>query len=413
MTQLQRGMIEDSSKSTSEKQKAWALLRNNRLQEAKGLYARVCRDNPADAEAWHTLGVINGRLGLIDEAEAACRNAVAVDPCYAAAHCDLGNALFVKGRPEEALVCYREALRLNGGSAEAFNNLGTVLDALNRLDEAAESYRAALRLHPNAGTYCNLGNVLARQQKLEEAAAMYRECLARDPGNAVAQHRLISCTGEGVPERASDGYIRQTFDALAGKFDQTLGDLGYRGPEAVAVMVETLFGAPAAHLDILDVGCGTGLCAPGMRPYARRLEGVDLSTAMLAKAAQRSLYDRLFTAEATAFLESAPRVYDLVVAADVLIYFGALEPLFAAAAKSLPANGVLVATAERAECNEGTDGFLLNPHGRYSHSEEYARRALAGAGFSVAAVADTVLRSEAGKPVPGFVLAARRAAEEV
>lgn len=182
-----------------EKKKALAFFQSNQLREAKSLYLQICRLDPADAGVWHMLGVVNGRLGISDLAEAACRNAIAINPQYAAAHCDLGNALFIKGRPEEALACYRETLRLNGDSADVLNNLGTALDALDRLDEAEESYRSALRLQPNAMTFCNLGNVLLRQRKQDEAAAMYRECLKRDPANTVARKKLAACAGEGDP----------------------------------------------------------------------------------------------------------------------------------------------------------------------------------------------------------------------
>lgn len=400
-------MEEHPSDISSRKRSALAFFQNNQLTQAKALYLEVCRNDPADAEAWHTLGVINGRLGLIDEAEAACRNAIAANPRYAPAHCDLGNALFATGKAKEAVECYQEALRLNGNSAEAYNNLGTALDSLGQLEEAEDSYKAALRLFPNAMTYCNLGNVLARQQKLEEAAAMYRECLIRDPNNWVARHRLVSCTGENVPARASDGYIRQMFDSFAGTFDKTLADIGYRVPEMVAETVAQVYGPPSGTLDILDAGCGTGLCGPGLRPYARQLVGVDLSAGMLAKAAERGLYDELIGEELTAFLNKATHVFDLIVTTDVLIYFGAVEGLFAAAAKSLRPGGMLIASAERADEREGQPGFRLNPHGRYSHTEGYVRRTLSNAGFSIESVRDVVLRMEAGNPVPGLIVVAR------
>ncbi|MEJ2652807.1 MAG: tetratricopeptide repeat protein [Gammaproteobacteria bacterium] len=393
-----------------EKRRAFTLFRNNQLQEAKALYLRICEGDPDDAEAWHVLGVINGRLGIIDEAEAACRHAIAANPHYAVAHCDLGNALFIKGHLDEAVACYQEALRLNNNFAEAYNNLGNVLNALSRLDEAAESYRSALNLYPNAMTYCSLGNVLVRQQKLDEAATMYRECLKRDPNNSVAQHKLVACTGEGTPERASDNYIRQTFDQFAANFDKTLSEIGYRGPAAVMETVEGMFGAPAGNLEILDAGCGTGLCGPGLKPYARRLIGVDLSSGMLAKAAERQHYDQLIAAELTAYLLGAPQSYDLIVSADTLVYFGALDALFAAAAQSLRENGVLVFTVERADTEAGAPDYRLNPHGRYSHSEDYLRRSLGDAGFSIEVLSDFVVRMEAGKQVPGMVVAARLAA---
>lgn len=425
------------------KQRAFDLFQNNRLEEAKALYVQLCERDPADARAWHTLGVIKGRLGDADGAEAACRSAIAADPRFGPAHGDLGNALYVKGRLDEALACYREAQRLHGGSAHLFNNIGTLLYELRRMDEAADCYRSALRLSPDAVIYCNLGNVLAYQQRLDEAAAMYgealrlapsaavychlakvlslqgkpdeaadmyRECLKLDPGHAIARHMLAACVGDGGPARAEDDYIRHTFDSSARTFDKTLANLGYRVPAAVAEILGEVCGAPRQELDILDAGCGTGLCGSGLRPYARRLDGVDLSAGMLAKARERGLYDRLITAELTAFLREATGAYDLVVCADVLIYFGALDSVFAAAGQSLRAGGVLIASLEQAGEDVGSGDFHLRPHGRYGHTEAYARGALGEAGFSVDSVTQIELRKESGVPVPGLVLVARTAA---
>lgn len=425
------------------KQRAFELFQNNRLEEAGTLYAQLCERDPADARAWHTLGVIQGRLGDADGAEAACRCAIVADPRYGPAHGDLGNALYLKGRLDEALACYREAQRLHGGSVHLLNNIGTLLYELRRMDEAADCYRSALRLSPDAVIYRNLGNVLAYQQRLDEAAAMYtaalrlapsaeaccrlanvlarqdkpdeaagmyRECLKLDPGHAIARHMLAACTGGGMSSRAADDYIRHTFDNSARTFDKTLAGLGYRVPEAVAEILGVVFGAPRQQLDILDAGCGTGLCGSGLRPYARRLDGVDLSEGMLAKARQGGLYDRLVTAELTAFLSAAAGAYDLVVCADVLIYFGELDTVFAAAVRSLRAGGVLMASVEQAGDDAGGGDFHLRPHGRYGHTEAYARRALAEAGFSVDAVTQIELRKESGVPVPGLILVARTAA---
>ena len=166
------------------------LLGNGRLVEAKSLFKQLCELDAADAEAWHTLGIVSGQLGHIDEAEAACRRAIAINPAFAQAHCDLGNALFYKGRLDEAVSSYREALRLAPDNTVALNNLGNVLSDLQRLDEAAAIYEEALRLRPSAMTFYNYGNVLLRQQRLDVAAAKFREALRLQPDFAEAYNNL-------------------------------------------------------------------------------------------------------------------------------------------------------------------------------------------------------------------------------
>src|SRR5207244_398145 len=145
---------------------------------------------------------------------------------------------------------------------------------------------------------------------------VYHEWLQADPGNSVALHMLAACTGEAAPARASDNYVRDTFDAFAASFDQVLDQLGYRAPMLIGELLERVLPAADASLVIADAGCGTGLSADFLRPRAKWLVGVDLSSGMLARARARSKYDHLVEAELSAWLASQRQVYDLIVSAD-------------------------------------------------------------------------------------------------
>jgi predicted TPR repeat methyltransferase len=165
-------------------------------------------------------------------------------------------------------------------------------------------------------------------------------------------------------------------------------------------------GAPATgELDVLDVGCGTGLCGPLLKPHARRLVGVDLSGRMLAKAEQRQVYDELCQAELTAYLAAHPASFDVVVSADTLVYFGALQEVAAAAASALRPGGWLVFTVEAAVGNLARPDYELHYHGRYVHSRRYLEDVLGRAGFRTE-IAQAELRMESGLPVAGFVVGA-------
>ncbi len=145
--------------------------------------------------------------------------------------------------------------------------------------------------------------------------------------------------GAGGPSRASDEYVRQVFDQFASTFDEQLQALAYQGPQLIAELLVQQYAAPEQALDVLDAGCGTGLCGPVLRPYAHRLVGVDLSGAMLDKARGRGVFDELVEAELTAFLSAQSEKYDLIVAADTFHYFGNLEPLFEATCRALRTAG--------------------------------------------------------------------------
>jgi predicted TPR repeat methyltransferase len=148
------------------------------------------------------------------------------------------------------------------------------------------------------------------------------------------------------------------------------------------------------------------LCGPLIAPYARRLTGVDLSGGMLAQAKEKQVYDELLQAELTGYLRDHPAAFDVIVSADTLVYFGALEEVLAAASAALRAGGVLIFTLERGRGDAPPD-FRLELHGRYAHAEGYVDRLLAGAGLR-AEIAHADLRMESGVPVGGLVVRARK-----
>ncbi len=359
------------------------------------------------SEAHLNLGLLLLERGEPGEAEAALREAARRTPGEAAAQSYLGDALFAQRRTREALEAYRRTVELEPASAVAQFDVGKSLEYLERTDEAIQCYRRSVALEPrSAAAREGLARALDAAGRRDEAVASVHEWLAVAPGDDVALHLLASLGAVAAPERASDGYVRETFDRFAADFDSTLARLGYRAPELLAATVALSLGQRAAALDVLDAGCGTGLCAPLLRPWARRLEGVDLSGAMLERARRRGGYDALHEAELTAFLQGYASSWDLIASADTLCYFGALEPVLRAAAGALRAGGTLAFTLERSDAG-GT--FTLQPHGRYAHDEGYVRGALATCGFE-ATVAHGALRREGGRDVDGLIVVARTAA---
>jgi predicted TPR repeat methyltransferase len=156
---------------------------------------------------------------------------------------------------------------------------------------------------------------------------------------------------------------------------------------------------------VLDAGCGTGLCGPLLKPYVKRLIGVDLSSGMLNKARGRALYDDLVEADLVTYLNGCHACFDLIVSADTLVYFGDLQPFLQSAQKALKRAGNLVFTLEK--CEEAADnGYKLNFHGRYSHTHDYVKEALDFSGFAMQSAESVVLRKESGQPVIGMLVVA-------
>jgi len=239
------------------------------------------------------------------------------------------------------------------------------------------------------------------------AIAAFRAALTADDSDRQGAAVRLACLGALPPVAMPTAYIRTLFDGYAAGFEDSLvGRLGYRGPDLLLDALARA-GAPASFSNVLDLGCGTGLAGTAIRPHARRLTGVDLSPRMLEAARAKGVYDRLAEAECMTFLRGeavAGARHDLVLAADVFIYFHELMqvPRFA-----LPvmAPGALLAFS--VETHDG-DGVILRDTLRYAHGEAHVRHALAQGGMELALLESAPARNEKGEPVPGLVVVAAK-----
>jgi predicted TPR repeat methyltransferase len=348
-----------------------------RIDEAIGLLERARELEPGNLAALNDLGNLLREAGKLEEAATVFRDLLRHRPRDADAHINLGVVLQDQGRSSEAEAAYRQAIADRPGYAEAHACLGNLLKRRGDLAEAAQAYRRAIELDPeDAKTYRNLVATLRRQDKTDEAQEMLRRWQRHVPDDPVTQHMLAAVSGEATPSRASVGYVRRVFDQFAATFDKDLEQLDYRGPELIADAIASVLGDAVADLDVIDAGCGTGLCAARLRPFARRLIGVDLSPEMLRRAQQLGVYDELVECELTDYLRRCPAAFDLIVSADSLQYFGDLRPVAAAAAGALRSRGVIAFTLEQGAADAGEPGYRLKAHGRYVHSEDYLRHCL-------------------------------------
>ena len=155
----------------------------------------------------------------------------------------------------------------------------------------------------------------------------------------------------------------------------------------------------------IDLGCGTGLMGERVRSRVSYLEGVDLSAAMIAETGKKGIYDRLDKAELVAALAGRVAEADLITAADVFIYCGALPPVLAAVVPAMVPGGLL---AFSLEAHDGEEAVFLRPSLRYAHGVAATRQALVDAGLEILQFDMATLRQDRGAPIEGMLILARR-----
>lgn len=381
-----------------------ALALGDRTSALQG-FAKAVQVAPGWAEAHYNLATLQADMGDTPTAEAGYRRALALKPGLAQAANNLANLLDGRGERDEAIALLQRTLKVNPAFAQAWGTLGYLFLGARRPEVAEMALQRAISLDPSmAAAWDNLAEARRQRGDLEGAREAYEALLRIDPSAEAARFALATLNGQ-TPEAPPDSYVRGLFDGMAKEFDNRLVDvLGYRLPFEFVRYLDDVLHTPAS-LDVLDLGCGTGLCGQAIRPWARRLHGVDVSPRMLEEAEARGIYDALREGGLVDFLEQLPDDgWDVLLAMDVLVYLGGLEALFAQARRVLRSDGLIMFSIETPRSG---DDYALLPTGRYAHSIGYIERLAAEYGFTVDRNETIPLRREGGAMLPGRLLRMR------
>ena len=347
---------------------ARALLAQGNLPAARRALEQLCAADAGNSDAWKTLSAVCAQLGDAKAAVACLRQVVRLEPDLPEAYFNLGNMLKVLDEPQEAITSFQRVTELRPDFAEAHVRLGMLWHSLKRFAEAEASYREAVR--------CN-------------------------PGDEQARFLLSTLDGTSASKTAPREYVARLFDSYADSFDEALiAKLEYKTPGHLNKAVRDVMGPGRAALDVLDLGCGTGLCGPLFRDLAHTLTGVDLSEKMLEKARERKVYDTLRVADVTMALRDSAAACDLILAADVFVYVGDLAPVFEAGRTALRPGGLFAFSLEAVDDSES---FVLRPTARYAHSAAYIRRLAEANGMRELHFEEVALRKDAGEYIRGYM----------
>lgn len=337
--------------------------------------------------------------GKIDQAAALVYRIVQAIPGHTRALRMMASLAMQTGAPDIAIGALQRALVVTPRTHELLLELGDALVAGKRAAEAVSAYKQAIALRPNDGAaFRGLGQAQVDMGNTADALKSFRKTLAILPYDQYSAHMIAALSGE--TGKSSSGYVPDLFDSYAEIFDEHLtGTLGYHVPDMIrehllAIQPTGDFGM------VLDLGCGTGLVAAALASHINAIDGIDISPKMVRKAQDRNIYRHLKTGDLLNLLASDTELagpYDLVIAADVLIYFGALDAIFAAVVPRLAAGRLFAFSVEKAI----GDQIALQSSGRFAHPPTYIEQLAKTHGCTIVVQQDIAVRMERNQPISG------------
>ena len=312
------------------------------------------------------------------------------------------------GHAEMALKHLRRGLELVPGDVQLRRLLAQDLHNLGRYEEALQEW-SSLVAQDDKDEHALLGRVkvLLAIGKPGQAIADTMKLLELAPGDSIYAYYNALAHGVTPPHQPLE-MNRQLFDNMADIYDQHMvRGLRYQLPKIVADKILARY--PNKQLNVLDLGCGTGLLGVCLGRLDGFLIGVDISTKMIEQAARHDVYDRFHTVNLLEALQATPdALYETITALDVLIYTGDITEAIPNAHRILLPAGDFYFSCEAAP-EEGPD-LVLQDSGRYAHKRSHVQQLCKQAGFESVQIEDMVIRQEAGQPVQGFLVMARKAA---
>lgn len=375
-----------------------ALFEAGQLEDAAARYQAALALVPGRPSVLANLGVTQCRLGRWQEAVSTLTQATQADPAHRDAWVALGLSHEALSQWREAAVALQQGIRLGANTGQLWLSLAMCQMRLQRPDEALHALDQAVAIEPTlAEAWSQRGSLMRDTGRFVEAARCYEQALANGGDETLNRFYLSSVQGGAAPAHPPALYVETLFDEYADEFQTHLVEqLNY---QAHTTLLAPLRASGQRFERVLDLGCGTGLCGRLIQSQAGSVEGVDLSSAMVVQARASGAYQRVVHGDLLAFLRESTEPVDLVMAADVFIYVGALDAVFEAVRDRLQPGACFAFSVELA--TDGSELKLLTSL-RYAHSPAYIDRLAALNGFRVRQSWQAPLREDQQKPVMGL-----------
>lgn len=403
-------------------------------QDAVRSYKTAIDLRPDYIDAYYNLGLALNKEGHSSEAINAYRALIELAPQHPGGHFQLGCLLMEQNNYQAAIDEFYIVEQEHPFHFETQTNLATSFLKLGWLEKAKTHYLKALNIMPeDVQILFNLGVIAMQQGKTRDAIELYNRILKVSPDHYEAHNNLavsflsvknrekalehfcevlrINSDDEAVQHTikilkrdktlsaSPPEYIRSLFDSYADHYDAHITQtLNYKVPKAIYEMLANRYDA-AFRMDILDLGCGTGLCGELFKAPNHVLTGVDISGQMLAVAAGKNIYQSLVESDILTYLKNQHQAFDLVIAGDVLNYFGDLEAVFADVHQALRPHGLFVFNTEI----DSEHDYEMTESGRFAHNSAYIEKLIKEARFERLDYKRIQIRSQQDVAVEGHL----------
>lgn len=372
--------------------------------EAKNQYQKALRINPKLWDAHFNIANCYINQSFYLEAKPHLEEVLKLRPDHLGAINNLGIIYCILKQFEAAKPLLKKTLEREPNNVEALFHLGIANASTNELEEAKQNYIDVIKMNGSHDrAHHNLATLYLHLKDKEKAYEHYEKAYQLNSHNQTALHMTKALRGETLKEGAPPEYTRALFDQYAYTYNQHVKEkLDYQVPHLLRALIKPFSDKKTTPWDVLDLGCGTGLCAPYFIDIADKLYGVDISPNMIDEAIKLDAYYKLAVDEITHYLKKTTLTFDLIICADVFVYFGCLNEIFEQCYMHLNPNGYFLFSIERL-FNDAPEGYQLNPTGRYQHHPEYINQIAAAHQFKLLAHEQAIIRQQEEGEVSGDI----------
>jgi len=331
-----------------------------------------------------------------------------------AAKANLATSYFELQKYDLSIPFFQEIISLDSNNPWWYNYLSQAAQKNNDYNLSLDAaWKAVICGQEENEHHLNLAYTIyeiADNLGRETTDSLLKKWYQKFPTNAIAKQCYNSFFYDKNFTRSEPKYVEELFDVFASDFDNILAELQYDSPQLIAQNLYEFYSRKNhQNLQILDVGCGSGLCGQAIKKYIKncQITGVDISQKMLDKASEKKVYYRLLKEDITDCFSSVKCVFDVIVSSDVFTYFGSLDSLFKNIADSILSNGIFSFTYSLN--NENENDFFLMPSSRFVHSPKYVEKLLQKNKFAILKNEEKILRKEGEKDIKGRVVLAIKA----